>query len=58
MAKYRFTRNHGTHKKGEVVEGMQFDTNTVMIKQQFGTGHICHFAPIALGTQKVLTRLK
>lgn len=58
MAKYAFCRDHNGHKKGEIVEGMQFGENSVMIRKQYSSGYTSHFSPIFLGSQRVLVRLK
>ncbi|AUR89641.1 hypothetical protein NVP1127O_49 [Vibrio phage 1.127.O._10N.286.52.E12] len=58
MAKCRFTRNYHDHHKGEVVEGMQFDSKTVMVRTPYNTGSVITFEPMFLGSQKLLVKLK
>ncbi|AUR89976.1 hypothetical protein NVP1135O_47 [Vibrio phage 1.135.O._10N.222.54.B6] len=58
MAKYRFTRNYHDHHKGEVVEGMQFDSKTVMVKTPYSTGSVITFEPMFLGSQRLMVKLK
>lgn len=58
MAKYRFMRNYHDHRKGEVVEGMQFDSKTVMVKTPYVTGYISTIEPMFLGSQKLLVKVK
>ncbi|AUR90099.1 hypothetical protein NVP1137O_45 [Vibrio phage 1.137.O._10N.261.46.B5] len=58
MAKYRFTRNYHDHYKGEVVEGMQFDSKTVMVRTPYNTGSVSTFEPMFLGSQRLMVKLK
>ena len=58
MAKYRFTRNYHDHHKGEVVEGMQFDGKTVMVRTPHNTGSVITFEPMFLGSQRLMVKLK
>lgn len=58
MAKYAFCRDHNGHKKGEIVDAMQFGPNSVMIRERYSSGYTCHFSPIFLGSQRVLVRVR
>ena len=58
MAKYKFMRNYHDHHKGEIVEGMQFDDKTVMVKTPYVTGYVSTFEPMFLGSQRLLLKVK
>ncbi|CAL9960793.1 hypothetical protein VPHK63_0057 [Vibrio phage K63] len=58
MVKYRFTRNYHDHHKGEVVEGIQFDSKTVMVRTPHNTGSVITFEPMFLGSQRLMVKLK
>lgn len=58
MAKYRFTRNHHEFKRGQIVEGMQFDEGRVMIQNRYSTGYVSTIEPVMLGSQRLLVKLK
>ena len=58
MAKYRFTRNHHDHHRGKIVEGMQLDNKTVMVKTPYNTGCVYTFEPMFLGSQQLLIKVK
>ncbi|AUR90495.1 hypothetical protein NVP1144O_47 [Vibrio phage 1.144.O._10N.286.45.B3] len=58
MGKYRFMRNYHDHHKGEVVEGMQFNDKTVMVKTPYNTGSVITFEPMFLGSQRLLIKVK
>ena len=51
-------RKYHDHHKGEVVEGMQFDSKTVMVKTPYNTGSVITFEPIFLGSKRLLVKLK
>ena len=58
MAKYKFMRNYHDHRKGEIVEGMQFDSKTVMVRNPHTTGYTSTLEPMFLGSQRLLIKVK
>ena len=58
MSKWRFTSNYRSNREGQVVNGIQFDDKTVMVRNAHGTGCVYTFEPINLGSQTLMVKLK
>ena len=58
MAKYRFCRNYHEYKKGQIVDGMRKDSESVMIKVPYSSGFVSTIEPLFLGSQRLLVKVK
>jgi hypothetical protein len=58
MTKYQFCRNYHDYKKGQIVDGMRMNNESVMIKLPYSSGFVSTIEPLFLGSQRLLIKVK